>query len=95
MDMTAQIITAVKKGYESQGSGGLDVFAIASGEVERSPEHREAGPDPGGKGFDGSVDGGGNGTGKTTTAAKLANLVAIARADGCAGGVRYVSRGGD
>ena len=32
--MTAQIVDAVKKAYESQGSAGLDVFAIARAEVE-------------------------------------------------------------
>src|SRR5882757_8393840 len=36
MAMTTQIIAAVKKGYETQGSAGLDVFAIASGEVQQS-----------------------------------------------------------
>src|SRR4051812_30724433 len=30
MPMTEQILSAVKRGYESQGSGGVDVFAIAS-----------------------------------------------------------------
>src|SRR5580704_15019534 len=36
MAMTTQIITAVKKAYETQGGAGLDVFAIASAEVEKS-----------------------------------------------------------
>ena len=36
MAMTQQILAAVKQAYESQGSGGLDVFAIATAEVERS-----------------------------------------------------------
>src|ERR1044072_8270356 len=36
MAMTERIVTAVKKAYESQGSGGVDVFAIAQHEVERS-----------------------------------------------------------
>ena len=36
MAMTSQIVNAVKKAYETQGSSGPDVFAIASGEVERS-----------------------------------------------------------
>jgi len=34
MAMTTQIMDAVKKGYETQGGGGLDVFAIAEREVE-------------------------------------------------------------
>src|SRR5882757_4615318 len=36
MPMTTQIITAVKKAYETQGGAGLDVFAIATAEVEKS-----------------------------------------------------------
>ena len=35
MPMTTQILTAVKKAYETAGRRGLDVFAIASGEVTR------------------------------------------------------------
>src|SRR5579859_3429154 len=34
--MTGQIISAVKKNYETQGAAGLDVFAIARNEIERS-----------------------------------------------------------
>ena len=34
--MTAQIVAAVKHAYETQGSAGLDVFAIARAEVEKS-----------------------------------------------------------
>src|SRR5215469_201922 len=36
MAMTTQIVDAVKKAYETQGGAGLDVFAIASSEVEKS-----------------------------------------------------------
>src|ERR1041385_3852547 len=36
MAMTSQIIEAVKKNYETQGGAGLDVFAIARSEVEKS-----------------------------------------------------------
>src|SRR3954469_19533684 len=36
MEMTEQIIEAVKKAYETQGKEGLDVFAIASAEVEKA-----------------------------------------------------------
>src|SRR5947209_8719934 len=36
MAMTEQIISAVKKAYESQGSAGVDVFAIAQSEVEKN-----------------------------------------------------------
>ncbi len=34
--MTEQIISAVKKNYESQGGAGLDFLAIARGEIEKS-----------------------------------------------------------
>ena len=75
MDMTTQIISAVKKDYETQGSSGRDVFAVAEHEVARSlstnhPELRRA---PGGLTVVSIV--GVNGTGKTTTAAKLAHLL--------------------
>src|SRR6185503_3801324 len=73
--MTAQIVAAVKQAYESQGGAGLDVFAIASGEVERSLASGKSGLH--------KVDAGltiisvvdVNSTGKTTTSAKLAHLV--------------------
>ena len=75
MDMTTQIVGAVKKDYETQGSAGLDVFAVAEREVARSlssnqPALRKT---PGGLTVVSIV--GVNGTGKTTTAAKLAHLV--------------------
>ncbi|HZI32077.1 MAG TPA: signal recognition particle receptor subunit alpha, partial [Candidatus Binatia bacterium] len=34
--MTDQIITAVKKAYETQGGNGLDYLAIAQAEIEKS-----------------------------------------------------------
>lgn len=75
MEMTGQIIAAVKKAYESQGSGGLDVLAIAKREVENSlvvqqPELLRASSNPTVVSIVGV-----NGTGKTTTSAKLANHV--------------------
>jgi fused signal recognition particle receptor len=70
--MTAQIIAAVKKTYETQGGAGVDCLAIASAEIEKSlstnnPKLREI---PGGTCVVSIV--GVNGTGKTTTSAKLA-----------------------
>jgi fused signal recognition particle receptor len=75
MEMTTQIVSAVKKSYETQGGAGQDVFAVAEQEVTRSlssndPELRHA---PGGLTVVSIV--GVNGTGKTTTAAKLAHLI--------------------
>jgi fused signal recognition particle receptor len=71
--MTEQIIAAVKKAYETQGTAGLDYLAIARAEIEKSlsannPKLREI---PGGTCVVSIV--GVNGTGKTTTSAKLAH----------------------
>jgi fused signal recognition particle receptor len=73
MAMTMQIVTAVKLAYETQGTAGLDYLAIARAEIEKSlaannPKLREI---PGGTCVVSIV--GVNGTGKTTTSAKLAN----------------------
>ena len=75
MAMTQQILSAVKQAYESQGSGGLDVFAIATQEVERSLSATNAAllQQPGALTVISVV--GVNGTGKTTTSAKLAHLL--------------------
>ncbi|HEU5069246.1 MAG TPA: signal recognition particle-docking protein FtsY [Verrucomicrobiae bacterium] len=75
LEMTSQIVAAVKKAYESQGTAGLDVLAIARREVENSlavkePGLRTATSKPTVVSIVGV-----NGTGKTTTSAKLANLV--------------------
>jgi fused signal recognition particle receptor len=73
--MTTQIVAAVKKGYESQGRAGLDVFAIARREVEQclgEGTHTLL-RQPQGPTVVSLV--GVNGTGKTTTSAKLAHLV--------------------
>jgi len=75
MDMTTQIITAVKKAYESQGTAGLDVLAIAKREVENSLAVKEAGLRKVASGLTVVSIVGVNGTGKTTTSAKLAHLV--------------------
>jgi fused signal recognition particle receptor len=69
---TRQIVTAVRTAYETQGGAGLDVFTIARCEVEKTlsanpPALRK---EPDGLTVVSIV--GVNGTGKTTTAAKLA-----------------------
>jgi fused signal recognition particle receptor len=73
--MTAQIIAAVKQAYETQGSAGKDVFAVARREVENSLAPNQAGLRRAPDGLTVVSIVGVNGTGKTTTAAKLAHLV--------------------
>ena len=73
--MTAQIVAAVKLAYESQGTAGLDYLAIARAEIEKSlstnkPALLKA---PSGPTVVSIV--GVNGTGKTTTSAKLAHYI--------------------
>jgi fused signal recognition particle receptor len=73
--ITQQIIGAVKKAYETQGGSGVDVFTIARCEVEKSLSANQSA-------LRKQADGptvvsivGVNGTGKTTTGAKLAHLI--------------------
>jgi fused signal recognition particle receptor len=74
--MTAQIIASVKTSFETQGRAGLDVFAIARAEVEKSlTSSASTGLKKEAKGLTVVSIIGVNGTGKTTTAAKLAHLV--------------------
>ncbi|MBC8097256.1 MAG: signal recognition particle-docking protein FtsY, partial [Akkermansiaceae bacterium] len=75
MTVTTQIIEAVRKAYETQGGKGLDVFAIAEREVERNLSSNQAALKeiPGQLTVVSIV--GVNGTGKTTTAAKLAHYI--------------------
>ena len=73
MAMTTQIVAAVKKAYETQGTAGLDYLAIARAEIEKSlsSNHAELKKVPHGTTVVSIV--GVNGTGKTTTSAKLAH----------------------
>jgi len=75
MEMTSQIIAVAKKTYETQGSDGLDVLGIAMREVETSLVVKEPGLRRAASGLTVVSIVGVNGTGKTTTSAKLANLV--------------------
>ena len=73
--MTQQIIAAVRKAYETQGGSGLDVFSIARDEVKKglSSDRSALLKQPDGVTVVSIV--GVNGTGKTTTTAKLAHLI--------------------
>lgn len=73
MKMTSQICAEVKKAYETQGREGLDIFAVARREVEKSLSENspELVRQPNGPTIVSLV--GVNGTGKTTTTAKLAH----------------------
>jgi fused signal recognition particle receptor len=75
MEITTQIVNAVKLAYETQGSGGLDIFAIATREVENSLASNHIALRQAPEGLTVVSIVGVNGTGKTTTAAKLAHLV--------------------
>src|SRR5437762_14072464 len=75
MATTTQIVSAVKKAYETQGSAAQDVFAIAEREVETTLSSNHAGLSRVPEGLTVVSIVGVNGTGKTTTAAKLAHLV--------------------
>jgi fused signal recognition particle receptor len=90
MSVTSQIVNAVRKAYETQGHAGGDVFTIARQEVEKSllaparPSTESGALDT--HALAQAPDGltvvsivGVNGTGKTTTAAKLAHLVQAQR----------------
>ena len=75
MAMTEQIISAVKKNYESQGGAGLDFLATARVEIEKSLSSNKNAlvKAPSGPTIVSIV--GVNGTGKTTTSAKLAHFI--------------------
>ncbi len=79
METTTKIVGAVKHAYETQGGAGLDVFAVARREVAGSftSNHAELRHAPHSPTVVSIV--GVNGTGKTTTAAKLAHLVQARR----------------
>jgi fused signal recognition particle receptor len=71
--MTTQIVTAVKLTYETQGTVGLDYLAIARAEIEKSLSGNKPDLLKAAHGTTVVSIVGVNGTGKTTTSAKLAN----------------------
>jgi len=79
LPVAGHIVTAVKLAYETQGGGGLDVFAIARHEVEASLAANKTGLLRAAQGPTVVSIVGVNGTGKTTTAAKLAHLTQLQR----------------
>jgi len=72
MAMTTQIVAAVKKAYETQGAAGPDYLAIARAEIEKSLSSNQPALLKAGHGPTIVSIVGVNGTGKTTTSAKLA-----------------------
>ena len=73
--MTQQILTAAKKAFETQGKAGLDFLEIAAREVEQSLSANDAELKKLPSGVTVLSMVGVNGTGKTTTSAKLAHLI--------------------
>jgi fused signal recognition particle receptor len=73
--MTEEIVDAVRRAYESQGGTGLDVFAVAAREVTASLASVAGGLEDQANGPTVVSIVGVNGSGKTTTGAKLAYLV--------------------
>lgn len=71
--MTNQIIEAARKAFETQGRAGLDFIAVAQREVERSLAGNQPGLNRASSGVTVVSIVGVNGTGKTTTSAKLAH----------------------
>ena len=76
MEMATRIVEAVRKEYESQGRGGVDVFAVARVELERALTSEELSLRKNPEGLTVLSVVGVNGTGKTTTCAKLAHHIA-------------------
>ena len=75
MEMTERIIAAVRTTFETQGRDGRDVSAVAVREIERGLSTIQASLHRAPSGLTVVSLVGVNGTGKTTTAAKLAHLV--------------------
>jgi fused signal recognition particle receptor len=72
---THQIVAAVRRAYESQGGSGVDVFTIARTEIEQSLASTDGALLKATGGLTVVSVVGVNGTGKTTTAAKLAHRI--------------------
>ena len=75
MALTQQIVSAVSRAYETQGSGGLDILEIASQEVAGTLTSESVSLCKQAAGVTVVSVVGVNGTGKTTTAAKLGHFI--------------------
>lgn len=73
LEMSGQIVAAVRKNYESQGREGLDVFAVARQELEAALAKTDHSLKRNPEGLTVVSVVGVNGTGKTTSCAKLAH----------------------
>ncbi len=73
LPMSQRILDAAKKAYETQGLNGTNLFAIASREVEAALGQKDASLRQQNEGLTIVSLVGVNGTGKTTTCAKLAH----------------------
>ena len=73
LPMSQRILAAAKKAYQTQGLNGADLFAIASREVEAALDQKDTALRQQTDGLTVVSLVGVNGTGKTTTCAKLAH----------------------
>ncbi len=71
LPMTQRILASAKNAYETQGRNGADLFAIATREVENALSQKDTALSPPTEGLTVISLIGVNGTGKTTTCAKL------------------------
>lgn len=76
LPMTHQVIAAVRGAFETQGKAGVDFVEVAAREVERSLGGMDPKMTPRAEGVTVVSIVGVNGTGKTTTSAKLAHHMA-------------------
>ena len=75
LEMTAQIVEAVREGYENQGRETLDIFGVARAELAKSLAKPNQQLARNAQGLTVVSVVGVNGTGKTTSCAKLAHYV--------------------
>jgi fused signal recognition particle receptor len=75
LDMTSQIMTAARKAFETQGGSGADILSVAAAEVQKGLGSAKSELNHAGSGLSVVSIVGVNGTGKTTTSAKLAWMI--------------------